>query len=38
MFFNCEDFVLEIVDGKRRSDLRDVWKLIALGASTLLLL
>jgi hypothetical protein len=38
MFFNCEDFVLEIVDGNRRSDLRDVWKLIALGASTLLLL
>jgi hypothetical protein len=38
MFFNCEDFVLEIVDGHRRSDLRDVWKLIALGASTLLLL
>lgn len=38
MFFNCEDYVLEIVDGKRRSDLRDVWKLIALGASTLLLL
>ena len=38
MFFNCEDFVLEIVDGKRRSDLRDVWKLVALGATTLLLL
>ena len=38
MFFNCEDFVLEICDGERRSDLRDVWKLIALGASTLLLL
>lgn len=36
--FNCEDFVLEIVDGKRRSDLRDVYKLAALGTSTLLLL
>jgi hypothetical protein len=38
MFFNCEDFVLEVVEGHRRSDLRDVWKLIALGATTLLLL
>ena len=38
LFFNCEDYVLEIVDGKRRSDLRDVWKLAALGASALLLL
>lgn len=38
MFFNCEDFVLEIVDGKRRSNLRDVYKLAALGTSTLLLL
>jgi len=38
MFFNCEDFVLEVVDGNRRSDLRDVWKIIALGASALLLL
>jgi hypothetical protein len=38
MFFNCEDFVLEIVDGKRRSNLRDAYKLAALGTSTLLLL
>jgi len=38
LFFNCEDFVLEISEGHRRSNLRDVWKLIALGAATLLLL
>ena len=38
LFFNCEDFVLEVVDGHRRSNLRDVWKLAALGTSTLLLL
>jgi hypothetical protein len=38
LFFNCEDFVLEVVEGHRRSDLRDVWKLAALGTSTLLLL
>ena len=30
-FFNCEDYVLEIVDGHRRSDLRDVFKIAALG-------
>jgi hypothetical protein len=38
LFFNCEDFVLEIVDGHRRSNLRDVWKLVALGLTTLMLL
>jgi hypothetical protein len=31
LFFNCEDFVLEIVQGKRQSDLRDAWKVAALG-------
>lgn len=30
-FFNCEDFVVEIVEGERRSDLRDAWKIGALG-------
>lgn len=30
-FFNCEDFILEIVDGHRRSDLRDTFKIAALG-------
>jgi hypothetical protein len=29
-FFNCEDYILEIVEGHRRSDLRDAWKLGAL--------
>jgi len=38
LLFNCEDFVLEVVEGHRRSDLRDVFKLVALGATTLLLL
>ena len=38
MFFNCEDFVLEVVDGKRRSDIRDAYKIAALGALILLLL
>ncbi len=30
-FFNCEDYILEIVEGHRRSDLRDAWKIAALG-------
>ena len=38
MYFNCEDFVLEIVDGKRRSDLRDGYKVAALGLLILLLI
>jgi hypothetical protein len=38
LFFNCEDFVLEIVEGQRRSNLRDVWKLVAIGVTTLMLL
>jgi hypothetical protein len=29
--FNCEEFVLEVVEGHRRSDLRDAWKICALG-------
>ena len=32
-FFNCEDYVAEIVDGERCSDLRDAWKLGALGVA-----
>jgi hypothetical protein len=31
LFFNCEDYVSEIVEGKRNSDLRDVFKITALG-------
>lgn len=38
MFFNCEDFVLEITDGKRRSDVRDVYKIVLLSAAILILL
>jgi len=30
-FFNCEDFILEVVEGHRRSDLRDAWKIAVLG-------
>jgi hypothetical protein len=26
-FFNCEDYILQIVEGHRRSDLRDAWKI-----------
>jgi hypothetical protein len=29
--FNCEDYVVEIVEGSRKSDLRDAWKIGALG-------
>lgn len=31
LFFNCEDFVLEVVEKHRRSDIRDAFKLAALG-------
>ena len=37
-FFNCEDYVLEIVDGHRRSDLRDVFKIAALGILIIILI
>jgi len=30
-FFNCEDYVVEIVEGERRSDLRDMWRIGAFG-------
>ena len=30
-FFNCEDYIVEIVEGERKSDLRDIWKLSAFG-------
>jgi len=32
-FFNCEDYVVEIVEGERKSDLRDVWRIGALGVA-----
>lgn len=31
LIFNCEDYILEVVEGHRRSDLRDAWKISALG-------
>lgn len=32
-FFNCEDFVLEVSEGHRRSNIRDAWKIAALGVT-----
>lgn len=29
--FNCEDYVVQIVEGERKSDLRDAYKIGALG-------
>jgi len=37
-FFNCEDYVLEVVEGHRRSNLRDSWKIAALGIVILIVL
>jgi hypothetical protein len=37
-FFNCEDYILEVVEGRRRSDLRDAWKISALGIAIITLL
>jgi hypothetical protein len=37
-FFNCEDYIQEIVDGQRSSDLRDAWKIAALGITLLLII
>jgi hypothetical protein len=37
-FFNCEDYVLQIVDGHRRSDLRDTFKIAALGILIIILI
>ena len=36
--FNCEDYILEIVEGHRRSDIRDAWKISALGIAIISLL
>lgn len=32
-FFNCEDYVVEIVEGERKSDLRDMWRIGAFGVA-----
>jgi hypothetical protein len=36
MFFNCEDYVSEIVQGERESNIRDAWKIAALGVGIML--
>lgn len=33
--FNCEDYVVQIVEGERKSDLRDAYKIGALGIALL---
>lgn len=38
LFFNCEDFILEVVEGHRRSDLRDAYRIAALGITMLALM
>jgi hypothetical protein len=38
LFFNCEDFVHEIVEGERNSDLRNAYILLALGVTALILI
>jgi hypothetical protein len=37
-FFNCEDFIQEIVDGNRNSDIRDAWRIAALGILLIILI
>jgi hypothetical protein len=37
MNFNCEDYVVEIVEGERISNLRDAWKISALGLALITL-
>jgi len=37
MSFNCEDYVVEIVEGERNSNLRDAWKISALGLALITL-
>jgi hypothetical protein len=38
LFFNCEDYVLEVVEGHRRSTIRDAYKISALGVAIISLL
>jgi hypothetical protein len=37
LFFNCEDYIVEIVEGERKSDLRDAYKIGALGLALITL-
>jgi len=38
LVFNCEDYILEIVDGEKKSDFRDAWGIGALSIIGLSLL
>lgn len=38
IFFNCEDFVMQILEGHRRSDIRDAYKIAVLGFVIIILL
>lgn len=38
MYFNCEDFVNEIVYGERESNIRDAYKIAAIGLGILLVI
>lgn len=38
LLFNCEDFVTEIVEGGRTSDIRDAWSIIAIGAALMIMI
>ena len=36
--FNCEDYVTEIVQGERQSDIRDAYKVVALSIALMLII
>lgn len=38
LLFNCEDFVSEIVEGERNSDIRDAWTIVAIGAAIMIMI
>lgn len=38
ILFNCEDFVSEIVQGERESDLRNAWAIIAIGTALMIMI
>lgn len=38
LLFNCEDFISEIVEGERNSDIRDAWTIVAIGAAIMIMI
>lgn len=38
IFFNCEDYVMQVVEGHRRSDIRDAYKIAVLGIAIIILI